>query len=92
MRVLWVSPHCWPDYELRRHGLMCKSQGGQTVAMYYGAMVLASRERHVHVDIFARYEHGEPVVKDLHPRVRLVRLPLGPTDRYLPKEQFWGPL
>jgi D-inositol-3-phosphate glycosyltransferase len=44
----------------------------------------------VTIDIFARYEKGEIPERFLHPRVRLVRLRLGPTGEYLPKERFWG--
>lgn len=92
MRIVWVSPHCWPDYVLREDGLGNKSQGGQTIVMYYGTLALADAYPDLHIDIYARYEDGEEKVKHLHPRVRMIRLPLGPTDRYLPKEQFWGPI
>jgi glycosyltransferase involved in cell wall biosynthesis len=91
MRIVWISPHCWPDYFLREDGLGKKSQGGQTVVMYHCPLALANAYPDLSIDIYARFEDGEPVEKDLHPRVRLIRLPLGPTDRYLPKEQFWGP-
>ncbi|MBU2746184.1 glycosyltransferase, partial [Acidithiobacillus caldus] len=35
--------------------------------------------------------HDEPV-EDLGDGVRIVRLPFGPRDRYLPKEQLWDHL
>lgn len=89
-RILWVSPHCWPDYVLRDGGLGVKSQGGQTVVMYRATLALAEAFPELRVDIYARYEDGEPRVVGLHPRVRIIRLPLGPTDRYFPKEDFWG--
>ncbi|MHC4827662.1 MAG: hypothetical protein ACYTEY_13995 [Planctomycetota bacterium] len=44
MRVLWVSPHCWPDYVLREDGLGTKSQGGQTVVMYHCPRALAESD------------------------------------------------
>ncbi len=90
MRILWVSPHCWPDHVLREDGLGMKSQGGQTVVMYQATIALARAYPDLHVDIYARYEDGEPVETEIHPRVRIIRLPLGPTDSYLPKEAFWG--
>lgn len=90
MRVLWVSPHCWPDYVVRKHALAVKSQGGQTVAMYHGAMALVRCHPSLHMDIFARFEAGEPREFSLHPRIRMFRLPLGPADEYLPKERYWG--
>jgi len=90
VRTLWVSPHCWPDYVLRAFGLMTKSQGGQSVALYEGAMALVERCPELVLDIYARFEEGERIEQNLHPRIRIFRLPLGPTDRYLPKERFWG--
>ncbi|MCP4205215.1 MAG: glycosyltransferase family 1 protein [bacterium] len=91
MRIVWVSPHCWPDHILREDGLGKKSQGGQTVVMYQATIALAEAFLDLQVDIYARYEDGDSVEIDIHPRVRIIRLPLGPTDRYLPKEEFWGP-
>jgi glycosyltransferase involved in cell wall biosynthesis len=50
----------------------------------------------VRVDIFTRLQDGDPhaanPVKflDGNPRVRLIRLPCGPTDRYVPKEFLYG--
>jgi glycosyltransferase involved in cell wall biosynthesis len=76
---------------LRDGGLGIKSQGGQTVVMYRATLALAEAFPELQVDIYARHEDGEPQVAELHPRVRIVRLPLGPTDRYFPKEDFWGP-
>jgi glycosyltransferase involved in cell wall biosynthesis len=90
MRIVWVSPHCWPDYVLREDGLGKKSQGGQTVVMYQATIALAQAFPDLQVDIYARYEDGESVETHIHPRVRIIRLPLGPTDSYLPKEAFWG--
>jgi glycosyltransferase involved in cell wall biosynthesis len=90
MRIVWVSPHCWPDYVLRDDGLGQKSQGGQTVVMYHGTRALADANPDLQVDIYARYEDGEPQGVDIHPRVKVIRLPLGPKDRYFPKEEFWG--
>jgi len=90
MRIVWVSPHCWPDYVLREDGLGKKSQGGQTVVMYQATIALAQAFPDLEVDIYARYEDGESVETHIHPRVRVIRLPLGPTDSYLPKEAFWG--
>jgi D-inositol-3-phosphate glycosyltransferase len=90
MRIIWVSPHCWPDYVLRENGLGVKSQGGQTVVMYQGTLALARAFPDLHIDIYARYEEGEEVDSNIHPRVRMIRLPLGPSDSYLPKERFWG--
>ncbi len=90
MNIIWVSPHCWPDYVLRENGLGVKSQGGQTVVMYQGTIALAEANPDLEIDIYARLEDGEEQVSSIHPRVRIIRLPLGPTDSYLPKEQFWG--
>ncbi len=90
MRIIWVSPHCWPDYVLRENGLGVKSQGGQTVVMYEATLALARAYPDLQIDIYARLEDGEPPVNHIHPRVRIIRLPLGPTDTYLPKERFWG--
>jgi glycosyltransferase involved in cell wall biosynthesis len=90
MRIVWVSPHCWPDYVLREDGLGVKSQGGQTLVMYHGTIALAESRDDLEVDIYARYEDGEPLETRIHPRVRIIRLPLGPSDTYFPKEQFWG--
>ena len=58
--------------------------------MYHGAMALARLSTSVAVDIFARLEKGEPHVFSLHPRVRVIRLPLGPVDQFMPKECYWG--
>ncbi len=90
MRIVWVSPHCWPDYVLREDGLGVKSQGGQTVVMYQCTIALAEAFPDLYVDIYARYEEGEQVETEIHPRVRVIRVPLGPTDSYFPKERFWG--
>ena len=90
MRIVWVSPHCWPDYVLRENGLGVKSQGGQSVVMYQCTIALAKVFPNLRIDIYARYEDGEPLEADIHPRVRVIRLPLGPSVEYLPKERFWG--
>jgi glycosyltransferase involved in cell wall biosynthesis len=58
--------------------------------MYHGALALARVHPSSKIDIFARHEAGEPREAALHPRVRMIRLPLGPADKYLPKERFWG--
>ena len=93
MRVLWVSPHCRPDW-LDRLGE--ESQGGQTVVMNRLPHALARADPTVHVDIFTRLQAddpyaGEPVkFLDGDPQVRLIRLPCGPIDRYIPKEFLYG--
>ena len=93
MRILWVSPHCWPDYVLRSPGLGIKSQGGQTVVMYYCPRALAENDSNLQIDIYARMESGEPEVIQMGDRVRLIRCLCGDTDTYVPKEQFWfGPI
>jgi len=93
MRILWVSPHCWPDYVLRSPGLGTKSQGGQTVVMYHCPRSLTEVNPDLHVDIYARMETGEPEVVHLGERVRLIRCLCGDPDTYIPKEQFWdGPI
>ena len=93
MRVLWVSPHCWPDYVLRSPGLGTKSQGGQTVVMYHCPRALTDANPDLQVDIYARMETGEPDVVPLGERVRLIRCLCGDPDTYVPKEQFWfGPI
>lgn len=93
MRVLWVSPHCWPDYVLREDGLGTKSQGGQTIVMYHCPRALAAADSNLHIDVYARMETGEPEVVRLGERVDLIRCACGDPDVYVPKEQFWfGPL
>jgi D-inositol-3-phosphate glycosyltransferase len=93
MRVLWTSPHCRPDW-LDRLGE--ESQGGQSVVMNKLPHALARADPGVHVDIFTRLQDNDPhaanPVKflDGDPRVRLIRLPCGPTDRYVPKEFLYG--
>ncbi len=91
MRIVWVSPHCWPDYVLREDGLGKKSQGGQTIVMYFATIALADAYPDLEIDIYARFEDGEDIITNIHSRVRIIRLPLGPSDRYFPKEEFWGP-
>ncbi|HIP97153.1 MAG TPA: glycosyltransferase, partial [Anaerolineae bacterium] len=93
MRVLWTSPHCRPDW-LDRLGE--ESQGGQSVVMNKLPHALTGADPGVHVDIFTRLQDGDPhaasAVKFLDGdlRVRLIRLPCGPTDRYVPKEFLYG--
>lgn len=93
MRILWVSPHCWPDYVLRSPGLGIKSQGGQTVVMYHCPRALTELDTNTHIDIYARMESSEPEVIQLGERVRLIRCLCGDPDTYVPKEKFWfGPI
>ncbi len=93
MRVLWTSPHCRPDW-LDRLGE--ESQGGQSVVMNKLPHALTWSDPGVHVDIFTRLQDDDPhavsPVKFLDGdlRVRLIRLPCGPTDRYIPKEFLYG--
>ena len=93
MRVLWTSPHCRPDW-LDRLGE--ESQGGQSVVMNKLPHALARADPSIRVDIFTRLQdsdsHAATPVKFLNgdPRVRLIRLPCGPTDRYVPKEVLYG--
>ncbi len=93
MRILWTSPHCRPDW-LERLGE--ESQGGQTVVMNKLPHALSRIAPDIHIDIFTRLQEGDPYagsrVKQLDhdPRVRLIRLPCGPTDRYVPKEVLYG--
>jgi glycosyltransferase involved in cell wall biosynthesis len=57
---------------------------------------LSSIDPHVHIDIFTRLQDDDPQARDRvkhlddDPRVRLIRLPCGPTDRYIPKERLYG--
>jgi glycosyltransferase involved in cell wall biosynthesis len=50
----------------------------------------------VRIDIFTRLQDDDPQADrqvkylDDNPRVRLIRLPCGPTDRYVPKEMVYG--
>jgi glycosyltransferase involved in cell wall biosynthesis len=50
----------------------------------------------IHIDIFTRLQDSDPRAHhrvkylDNDPRVRLIRLPCGPTDRYIPKEMLHG--
>ncbi len=93
MRVLWTSPHCRPDW-LDRLGE--ESQGGQSVVMNKLPHALSHADPSIHVDIFTRLQDSDPhaatPVKflDGNPRVRLIRLPCGPTGRYVPKEALYG--
>ncbi len=93
MRVLWTSPHCRPDW-LGRLGE--ESQGGQSVVMNKLPHALARADPGVHMDIFTRLQDDDPhsasPIKflDGNPRLRLIRLPCGPTDRYGPKEFLYG--
>jgi D-inositol-3-phosphate glycosyltransferase len=93
MRILWTSPHCRPDW-LDRLGE--ESQGGQSVVMNKLPHALTRADPEIRVDIFTRLQDSDPhattPVKRLDddPRVRLIRLPCGPTDRYVPKEFLYG--
>ncbi|MGD2178464.1 MAG: glycosyltransferase [Anaerolineae bacterium] len=93
MRILWTSPHCRPDW-LDRLGE--ESQGGQTVVMNKLPHAMTRVHPDMHIDIFTRLQDNDPrahhPVKHLDddPRVRLIRLPCGPTDRYIPKEMLYG--
>jgi glycosyltransferase involved in cell wall biosynthesis len=50
----------------------------------------------IHIDIFTRLQDSDPQAQhpvkhlDNDPRVRLIRLPCGPTERYIPKEMLYG--
>lgn len=93
MRVLWTSPHCRPDW-LDRLGE--ESQGGQTVVMNKLPHALSRNDPTIHIDVFTRLQDSDPYASnqikhlDDDPRVRLIRLPCGPTDRYVPKEMLYG--
>lgn len=93
MRILWTSPHCRPDW-LDRLGE--ESQGGQTVVMNKLPHALSRIDPAVSIDIFTRLQdddpHADSRVKHLDddPNVRIIRLPCGPTDRYVPKESLYG--
>jgi glycosyltransferase involved in cell wall biosynthesis len=93
MRILWTSPHCRPDW-LERLGE--ESQGGQTVVMNKLPHALSRIDPDIRIDIFTRLQDSDPYadepVKQLNhdPRVRLIRLRCGPTDRYIPKEVLYG--
>ena len=93
MRVLWTSPHCRPDW-LDRLGE--ESQGGQSVVMNKLPHALIHADPDVRVDIFTRLQDNDPQAAnpvkflDGNSRVRLIRLPCGPTDRYVPKEILYG--
>lgn len=93
MRILWTSPHCRPDW-LDRLGE--ESQGGQTVVMNKLPHALSRVDPDIRIDIFTRLQDTDPYahnpIKQLDddPAVRLIRLPCGPTDRYIPKEALYG--
>lgn len=93
MRILWTSPHCRPDW-LDRLGE--ESQGGQTVVMNKLPHGLSRADPSLKVDIFTRLQESDSEaaqrVKQLDgdPRVRLIRLPCGASDRYIPKEELYG--
>ena len=93
MRVLWTSPHCRPDW-LERLGQ--ESQGGQTVVMNKLPHALSRVNPDIQIDIFTRLQESDPLAErlvkhlDEDPRVRLIRLPCGPIDRYVPKEVLYG--
>ena len=93
MRILWTSPHCRPDW-LDRLGE--ESQGGQTVVMNKLPHALVRANDEIEIDIFTRLQTDDPSADrpvkrlDGNPRVRLIRLPCGPTERYVPKERLYG--
>ncbi len=93
MRVLWTSPHCRPDW-LDRLGE--ESQGGQTVVMNKLPHALSRVDPGMHIDIYTRLQDDDPYAGRRtgyladDPRVRLIRLPCGPTSHYLPKEELYG--
>ncbi len=93
MRVLWTSPHCRPDW-LDRLGE--ESQGGQTVVMNKLPHALVRADPQIQIDIFTRLQEDDPLARDRvkhlddDPRVRLIRLPSGSADRYIPKEALYG--
>ena len=93
MRVLWTSAHCRPDW-LDRLGE--ESQGGQSVVMNKLPQALTQADSDIYVDIYTRLQDNDPhaasPVKhiDGYPRLRIIRLPCGPTDRYVPKECLYG--
>jgi D-inositol-3-phosphate glycosyltransferase len=93
MRILWSSPHCRPDW-LDRLGK--ESQGGQTVVMNKLPHALSDIDPSVRIDVFTRLQETDPQARDRvkqlddDPRVRLIRLACGPTDRYIPKEMLYG--
>lgn len=93
MRVLWTSPHCRPDW-LDRLGE--ESQGGQTVVMNKLPHALSRVDPEIHIDIYTRLQETDPYAAlpvkllDHNPRVQLIRLPCGPSARYVPKEELYG--
>ena len=93
MRILWTSPHCRPDWLAR---LGEESQGGQTVVMNKLPHALAHADSGIEVDIFTRLQAHDPCAArpvkflDDTPKARLIRLPYGPEDRYVPKERLYG--
>jgi len=93
MRILWTSPHCRPDW-LDRLGE--ESQGGQSVVMNKLPHALTRADPGVCIDIFTRLQDDDPraasavTFLDGNPRLRIIRLPCGPSDRYVPKEVLYG--
>lgn len=93
MRVLWTSAHCRPDW-LDRLGE--ESQGGQSVVMNKLPQALTQADPNIYIDIYTRLQDNDPHAKspvkhiDGNPRLRIIRLPCGPTDRYIPKEFLYG--
>lgn len=92
---------------LSLHGRVCADPelgadadtGGQITYVLEEMRALARDPRVRRVDLLTRRFadprlppiHDEPV-EDLGDGVRIVRLPFGPRDRYLPKEQLWDHL
>lgn len=93
MHILWTSPHCRPDW---LDHLGQESQGGQTVVMHRLPLALVQADPSLRIDIFTRLQDDDPYADtplkalDDAGHVRLIRLPCGPTDRYLPKEFLYG--
>jgi D-inositol-3-phosphate glycosyltransferase len=59
-------------------------------------IALAQADSGLRVDIFTRLQDSDPLAAvpikhlDGNPHVRLIRLPCGPSDRYVPKEFLYG--
>ncbi|MEE8383190.1 MAG: glycosyltransferase, partial [Thermodesulfobacteriota bacterium] len=93
MRILWTSPHCRSDW-LDRLGE--ESQGGQSVVMNKLPHALTRTNPDITIDIFTRLQNDDPhaanpiKLLDDNPRLRLIRLPCGSTDCYVPKEILYG--
>lgn len=93
IRILITSPHCRPDWI---PFLGKESQGGQTVVMNKLSLALTKVNPSLRLDLFTRLQDNDYFAKtpisflDSEKRVRLIRLPAGPTDRYIRKEILYG--